>query len=125
MKWDSVDRRRALRVEFPFTVHISGFGKNTITTYTENISERGVRVVIKEKPKVSLKVGLEIYVRENPVCCKARIVWVRNKKLEHIANKAVFDIGLEFIKLKQDDILAIRERVEQLDKTIKNKDSLA
>lgn len=118
MKLDNVNRRRALRIEFPFTIHVKGIGKNAISTYTENISERGVRVVIKEKPKTSLIVDLEIYVSEEPVCCQARVVWIKNRQSQDLGKKPFFDVGMEFIKLRTDDKATIRKRVEQLEKTV-------
>ena len=122
MKYDSVDKRRALRVVFPFTTHIYIFGKGPISTYTENISERGIRVIIREELKISSKVDLEIYIHDKPVCCKACIVWVKRKETEYIDGEVFFDIGMEFTKINQDDTLVIRERVKELEKSSQHKE---
>lgn len=116
MQRDSIDRRRFIRVEFPFTIHIYQNKKLAISAYTEDISEGGVKVTIKESLPVGAAAELEIYVREDPISCKGKIVWSQQRTSEYIEDENFFDIGIEFDHLNENDQEVIRHHVQAIQK---------
>jgi len=75
--WDGIERRRFIRVKLHCQTNIYGGPDIIISTYAEDISQKGLKVSIKRELKHSSLVDLEIYLRENPIICKGKIAWVR------------------------------------------------
>jgi len=122
MERNNINRRRFIRMEFPYTIHIYQPQEKAISTYTENISAGGVKVVIKKKLEISSMVDLEIYVKQKPVLCKGRIVWVKEKESNYLEGAAFFDTGIEFNKINEEDRLAIKNCVEEIEKKRRNQE---
>lgn len=80
-EWNGLNRRRFIRVKYPFTIHIYPSQDKPISAYTEDISEEGVGVTLKQELAVSSKVGLEIYLEPEPVTCRGEIVWTKKGKV--------------------------------------------
>ena len=119
MEQDRVNRRRFLRVKFPFTVHVHPPSEAPISAYSEDISEGGIKVTIHKSLEISSIVGLLIYVQRDPVRCEGKVVWVKehpSNYIDDIDEGPFFDIGMEFEDISDKDILVIRERVEALEK---------
>jgi len=116
MQRDSIDRRRFIRVEFPFTIHIYQPQQLAISAYTEDISEGGVKVTIKESLSIGAMVELEIYVREEPINCKGKIIWSRQRVSEYIEDEKFFDIGIAFHQITASDQEVVRHHVEAIQK---------
>ena len=79
MEWDGINRRRCLRVKFPYTVHVHAVDRKVLSAYTEDISCGGVKIVIEEALFKSCEVDLEIYFKQDPLRCKGNVVWVTEK----------------------------------------------
>ena len=116
MQRDTIDKRRFLRVVFPFTIHIFMPNLLAISAYTEDISEGGVRVTIKEKIDAGSVIDLEIFVREEPLRAKGRVIWVKERASDLIEGELFFDIGIEFQDISQDDRNVIQQHVEAVQK---------
>ena len=117
MVWDSINRRRFVRIIFPFTTHIYPSQKEAITTYTENISIGGIKVTIKRELAVSSIVDLKVYLRKEPITCKGKIAWVKKRESEYLEEDNVFfDIGIEFQDIKEEDKIIIKDRIDELRK---------
>ncbi len=123
MVWDSIDKRRFLRIEFPYTVHIRDGKRGNFSTYTEDISIGGVRVVIKEKLKISAIVDLEIYLTRFPMICRGKITWIKEKQNDFLEDIPFFDIGIEFCDLREKHTLLVSKCVRDLEEK-KNEGSL-
>jgi len=114
MSQDKIDRRRFLRIKFPFTVHLYSTGKPPISAYTENISANGAKVTIHQELKVSSLVDLEIYVKLRPIACKGKVIWINKRESEFLEGEIFFDIGMEFQGLKPEEEKAIEERLDKI-----------
>jgi c-di-GMP-binding flagellar brake protein YcgR len=116
MKQNGVNRRRFIRIDFPFTIHISPSEEEAVSTYTEDISEGGVKVFIAEKLKTSSIVILAIYLKPKPIVCKGKVVWAKKRVSDFIEGEVFFDTGIEFYEIKEEDKLLIQDRVAELEK---------
>jgi len=45
-KWDGINRRRHIRAEFPYALHIFTPDKEAISVYIEDISEVGLKTCL-------------------------------------------------------------------------------
>jgi len=114
MDQDKIDRRRFIRIKFPFTVHVYSSGEPPISAYTENISMGGIKVTLRQELKVSSLVNLEIYLKLRAVDCKGKIIWVNERESEYLEGECFYDTGMELQDLKPEDKEAIEERLEML-----------
>ncbi len=114
---DSVDRRRFIRVKFPFTVHIYIPEKLAISAYTEDISEGGIKVTIKEKLTLHAHTDLEIFIQQEPILCKGKTAWVQQRESKLVEGETFYDTGIEFIKIKENDLETVRHHIKVLQKT--------
>ena len=112
MIWDGIERRRFVRVKVSFRTDIYDDKEATISTSAEDISEVGIRVAIKEGLKVSSLVDLEIYLTEAPLICKGKVIWTKKVEAEYLKDKVIFDTGIEFQDLKEEDRLTIKHLVD-------------
>lgn len=113
---DNHEKRRFIRQRFPYTVFISIPEKKEISTYTEDISEGGVKVIIKEKLDISSAVGLKIYLEKDPLICQGKIRWVMKKENEMLDDKITifYDTGIEFKEMQKKDRIILEKCVEDL-----------
>ena len=112
MNWDGRENRRFIRVTFPYTIIIRSPLSHAISTYTENISEGGVRVVITEELPLASQAELEIYLGNDPVSCQGKIVWVKGRESLVLEDIIVFDTGIEFCEVNSLSRDKIRAHVE-------------
>jgi hypothetical protein len=111
--WDGIERRRFVRVKLHFTASITDSQGVTISTYAEEISQKGVKVSIKRELKRSTDVELEIYLRREPLVCKGKVAWVRKIEGEYLEGGVVFDTGIELYDLSQEDKKLIKTIILQ------------
>ncbi|UCD15281.1 MAG: PilZ domain-containing protein [Candidatus Omnitrophota bacterium] len=109
------NKRRFIRFNFPYTINIYPSRKKMISTYTENISEGGVNVVIKEKINPASIVRLQIYLKNAPLILKGKVVWVKEKENTLLEDEAViyFNTGIEFQQLKKEEKKIIKNCVKR------------
>jgi len=122
MKKDTVDKRRFVRVEFPFTIHIYPPQGDAISTYTENASAGGVKVTIMEELKECYVVGLEIFTRLKVIKCEGKIAWIKKRESKYLDGTVFFDAGIEFQHIDKEDRIMIQTLVNEAlgeDKEIK------
>ncbi|MCF7908499.1 MAG: PilZ domain-containing protein [Candidatus Omnitrophica bacterium] len=119
MQWDGINRRRFVRVQYPFTVHIYVPGEPPISSYTEDISTGGIKVTIKQVIAKSTLVDLEIYLKSDPVLCKGVVSWARERKSKFLEDTIIHDLGIEFSEVKTGDKRSIKKQVDDLAKAKK------
>ena len=112
MSLDNIDRRRFLRIKFPFTIHLYPVGSQPISAYAEDISIGGVKVTIHEKFDVPSIIKLELYVKLRPINCNGKITWIKERESEFLEGETLYDIGIEFQELKPEEKEAIKERLD-------------
>ena len=107
MSWDGLDRRKFPRIVYPclVTLHLDSKDKGSILCHTENIGLGGVCVVLKNHIERFTPVVIEIDLldMQEHLKCAGKVVWnVRRKVLEE-RKPLFYDIGIEFIELKDSD----------------------
>jgi len=112
MEWVGPERRRFVRANFPCKITLSVPQKHVIISHTENIGAGGVRVLIPEKLEVSTMVDLAIYIAEEPIVCKGRIVWMVEIKTPFSQEPHLYDIGIEFYEIDVESQRFIQSFVE-------------
>lgn len=108
------EQRRFVRAKFPCKIIISAPQERIFSSYTENIGAGGVRVLLEERLDISDFVGLEIYLAEEPIVCKGRVVWVVQKGNTMLKANTRFDTGIEFFEISGGDQAAITNIVNAL-----------
>jgi len=114
MRWDKIDRRRFVRIKFPFTIHIYFPEEPPISAYTENISTGGIKVTVRQELRISSLVNLEIYLKLRSIDCKGKIIWANRRESAYLEGEYFYDTGMELQDLKPEDKEAIKERLEKV-----------
>jgi len=120
MNWDGRERRRAIRVKFPYTIIINTSGGDVVFTYTEDIGANGVKVVIRQRLEVNSPLELKIYIEEEPLLCKGRVAWVRERESRYLEGTVLFDTGIEFSQIGEEERALIKSCTEALAKKNQN-----
>ncbi|MBF0122745.1 MAG: PilZ domain-containing protein [Candidatus Omnitrophica bacterium] len=113
MGWEGLNRRRFPRAEFPSMVKVihSGKGEGPVLTHTENIASGGMCVILRKAMDLfsSVDVEIDLLDGEVPISCAGKVVWsVRRKAIEK-EKPSFYDIGIEFVDMKDD----ARKRIER------------
>ncbi|MBN3040785.1 MAG: PilZ domain-containing protein [Candidatus Omnitrophica bacterium] len=111
--WDGIDRRRFVRVKVYFKTNVSEKEKFSISSFAEELSQSGIRISIKRELDVFSLVDLEIFLREEPIVCQGKVIWVKKVEGEHIEGGVIFDVGLKLRKISVEDRLLIKTFVAQ------------
>jgi len=119
---DKLNRRKFPRITYPCLIVIrNGFDENnksnTLLTHTENVGIGGVCITLKEDVKVfsSVDIELDLLDLENHICCCGKVVWSVQRKND--SNKIqLFDVGIEFADLANEDESRLGKIVERLEK---------
>lgn len=94
------------------------FGERLLVfnSYTENISEGGLKVFLEEKLHVSTIVDLELFLVENepPIKCKGELVWVNEIISKETEREPLFDTGIKFSEIAPQDKKKINEMVKKM-----------
>ncbi|MBD3263617.1 MAG: hypothetical protein GF375_00765 [Candidatus Omnitrophica bacterium] len=114
MGWKGVEKRRFVRAQFPCRIIIHTPSEHVVSSHTENIGAGGIRVIIQENLDISTIVDLDIYLGDEPIVCKARIVWTVEKKNPLSGESLMYDTGLEFYQIEDKDRELIKNLVNVL-----------
>ena len=107
------ERRKFPRVDIRYKINIicqgavimgepQGF---VFHTYTENISESGIRVILEKEVQVASLVKLELYITSrslSPIRCNGIVVWSKRANPEG-TKPDLFNTGIQFIELDKAD----------------------
>lgn len=107
------ERRKFPRAEVKYRINIICEGAVILGepedyifhTYTDNISEGGIRVILEKELKNASLVKLELYVtsRESfPLRCKGIVVWTKKTNPEG-TKPDLFYTGIQFMELEKRD----------------------
>ena len=114
MVWDDLNRRKSIRVDYPFTIHIYIPEEPPISAYTENVNESGVGVTIMREVEVNSIVKLEIHTRQRLVECYGRIGWMKKRESKYVEGRFFFDVGIEFRDIKKEDRELIKDCIDRI-----------
>jgi len=108
--WDGINRRKFPRVKFKCFIFINKKGSSkSISTNTENIGAGGICVIIKDDLGLFQGVELEINIEDNhsPIKCSGTVVWVVKKRATGKSGEYLYDTGIEFVDIDEQQ----RERI--------------
>lgn len=121
--WDGQNRRRFVREDFPYTIHIFSSAGRPISTYTDDISTGGVKVVTQQNLALKDLVDLKIYIGDDFVRCKGTIAWVREKINPVLEGVKFYNAGIEFVDLNPRESEVVERCVQALEKKRKEKNT--
>ena len=114
MKRDPIEKRRFIRIKYPCTIHIYYDSDAAVSTYAEDVSCGGCKIVVNKNMKPKTEVEIEIYVSSQPVKCRAVIAWCKEKESDFLENTALFEAGMEFIFQNKQDSMRVKEYIDNL-----------
>jgi len=116
--WGGINRRKFPRVHYKCIIHIrKKDSEKNISTRTENIGEGGICVIVNESLGLFQGVNLEIDLECKGVpviTCSGTVVWVVKKRDVNQKRTLLYDLGIEFVDLKEQDKNRIVQIVENV-----------
>jgi hypothetical protein len=116
MAWEGINKRRFPRANYSCVVTVRQKGNaETFNTRTENIGCGGVCVMLPKEVAIfsPVEVEIDLVKGENKISCKGTIVWsIRRGEIGKDAD-FLFDTGIEFSNLKEEDWLLISRVIKE------------
>jgi len=121
--WEGLNRRQFPRINYPCLIVIrNGNNKDedekndTILTHTDNIGIGGVCITLKQNIKMFSIVMLELDLLDlgDHICCNGKVVWNVPRENETKKGPQFFDVGIEFVDIKEKDQAQLKSVVERL-----------
>lgn len=118
MTWEGLNRRKFPRANFPCLIKVlhEGNPDEIMLTHTENISIGGACVILKKSVDLFAPVSVELDLMDggDVITCRAKVVWsVRRKAIEE-HKPSWYDLGLEFVDIREDHRARLGQVVEHL-----------
>ena len=118
MAWEGLNRRKFPRANFPCLIKVfhDGAPEEVILTHTENISVGGACVILKRSVDLFSLVGIELDLMDGAegIVCRGKVVWSVRRKAIVEYKPSCYDIGLEFVDIKEEHRARIGQAVEHL-----------
>ena len=114
MSWGFKERRKFPRARFTCKIVVS-LSPHSVIAQTKNISAGGIRISMAEMVNPADIIDLELFLKkDNPIRCKGRVVWATEvmNPMENIAS--MYDVGIEFLDISDQDREYIKNMVEAL-----------
>ena len=112
-----MDKRKFPRANYKCLLRVFQSGRReTIETHTENIGAGGICVVVKNIFELFEGVELEVFLREdeNPISCRGKVVWVVKQHTVDKKKEPMYDIGIEFMDISEEDRKCISGLVQNI-----------
>jgi Tfp pilus assembly protein PilZ len=116
--WAGLNRRKFPRVNFPCLVIIKydqGM-EDVLLTHTENLGVGGICVILKKNVKMFAPVMLELDLLDTDehIQCNGKVVWCVRRSSAEEKKPFFFDVGVEFVDLKEHDHKRLGVVIESL-----------
>ncbi|MDD4956030.1 MAG: PilZ domain-containing protein [Candidatus Omnitrophica bacterium] len=112
MGWQGINQRQFPRISCKCHLNLICDGEEKeIEAYTENIGKGGVCVVLEEDLGLFKAVSVRMMVpgQKNGLNCRGEVVWVVKKRPVNVKNKVLFDTGIEFRDMTDEDSAFIEQ----------------
>ncbi|MFH1768007.1 MAG: PilZ domain-containing protein [Candidatus Omnitrophota bacterium] len=109
MEWNSQEKRKSPRLEFPCKITIFN-KKQMLSSHTEDISRGGMKVILEEKIDVSTDVHIDIFLtKDKHIQCSGKVKWVKDIGIAVQPN--MFETGIAFDKVSEISNLYIEDLI--------------
>ena len=120
-KWQGLNKRQFPRINYPCLIVIRNGDedKNDIVlAHTDNIGVGGVCVALKQSVKIFsvLEIELDLLDLGDHIRCKGKVAWNIEKESCDKKNPKIFDVGIEFIDIADEDQSRLQEVIDRLAK---------
>ena len=107
------ERRKFPRAELVCKLNIF-YSSSPIRTKTQNIGEGGIMVVLKQETMRGIPMKIELFVEGRVIQCNGHTVWVVTRADPENINQNVFDTGIQFDDISEEDKRYISDLVKRL-----------
>ena len=114
MSWAGLDQRVFPRISAQCSIAIGDHLQGLIKTKTQNLGAGGVCVILNREVEKLSRVHLRLTLKDSvtPIECDGRVVWmVRSREL--VSDRVSFDVGVEFLNLKDEDRELIQSFIDR------------
>ena len=122
-KWQGLNKRQFPRIKYPCLIVIrNGSDDNdkndTVLTHTDNVGVGGVCVALKKAVKMFSVIEIELDLLDlgDHICCKGKVVWNVESEENDKTTPPLFDVGIEFVDIKNEDQMRLRKVIERITK---------
>lgn len=120
-KWQGLNKRQFPRINYPCLIVIRNGDedKNDIVlAHTDNIGVGGVCVALRQSVKIFsvLEIELDLLDLGDHIRCKGKVAWNIEKESCDKKNPKIFDVGIEFIDIADEDQSRLQEVIDRLAK---------
>ena len=121
--WQGMNKRQFPRIKYPCLIVIrNGNDDNdkndTVLTHTDNVGVGGVCVALKKAVKMFSVIEIELDLLDlgDHICCKGKVVWNVESEESGKTVSCLYDLGIEFVDIKDEDLLRLKKVIERLAK---------
>lgn len=115
MAYTGKERRKNLRIKFPCELTLTLHKENrNIPARLDNISVSGAGISLKQMIPANSKVELVIYaVKETPISCVGKVIWVKEKNTEcsKSSESFAFFAGIQFSRISAQGKILIKNLI--------------
>lgn len=97
MEYTGIEKRKFRRGDIHPKIFVYTGDSRILSSYSENISDGGLRAIFDEELQVASVVRLEIYLNDDPIICRGKVVWLKKIPVIQQPNVFVYDTGIEFL----------------------------
>ena len=122
-KWQGLNKRQFPRVKYPCLIVIRNGNddddkNNTVLTHTDNVGVGGVCVALKRAVKMFSVIEIELDLLDlgDHIRCKGKVVWNVESEESGKTVSRLYDLGIEFVDIKDEDQQRLRKVIERLAK---------
>ncbi|MBF0570211.1 MAG: PilZ domain-containing protein [Candidatus Omnitrophica bacterium] len=121
MTWEGLNRRKFPRAMFPCPVKLVAAGAaadNVFLTHTENISTGGICIILRKAMEkfTLLDVEIDLMDGQDHIICRGKVVWVVRRKATDPVKPSFYDMGIEYVDIKDEGRKRIQDLVGHLGK---------
>jgi len=122
--WQGLNKRQFPRMKYPCLIVLRNDNdeddkNNMVLTHTDNVGVGGVCIALKQAVKMFSIVDIELDLLDlgDHIRCKGKVVWNVESEKSGTTTPRLFDVGIEFTDIKDEDQLRLRKVIERMVKS--------
>jgi hypothetical protein len=114
MGYDGVEKRRFPRADFSCKLNIF-YSSDILYARVKNIGMGGIMIVLTREIIRGIPIKLELFIEDGKVIhCTGKVVWSASRVYPADREKLVYDTGIQFDEINEEDKKYIGELVDQI-----------